>query len=317
MSTPREVYDRLLAHDFSSCTVALVMAAKSREGMSFTRVQIGNGVGDKFIEVLSHQQEAWRRSAEEDGIALFDLTRSDATHDHERPYLAEAEEALVGKLPSMDEIAQMPHFDEGDLDYVKNLKYYVLMLTCPIGRTVMAIRHYTGGRKLSTTGKFTMFMQRGQYDVLDESALVFDSRLDAVAADGFVFVENQTQFSQALGYDEHVRSRGARVLTDMGGSITMPAGFTEWCDKGVRKYAKICRIAESGVVDRLELEKVRQVIADFGLDIKADVVGNRLVFDFDEQTVGWDFLKLLDQDYLESGLTSEQFEAVQKRPLGN
>ena len=78
--------------------------------------------------------------------------------------------------------------------------------------------------------------------------------------------------------------------------------------------SKLASIAQKPYLQNLNIENVKQIIAEFELDIDtADVNGTEsLVFDSHPQR-RWEILKLLDDDFLSSTMTELKYEVNSKQ----
>jgi hypothetical protein len=98
------------------------------------------------------------------------------------------------------------------------------------------------------------------------------------------------------------------LLIEHGLPISNTTEFVGACQANLNMMKKLQRISESGYLDRITSEKVAQRVHEYHLSPDV-LIDGKLNFDPKHR---WQILKMLDDDYLRSGLTDRRYEVNSK-----
>ncbi|HFD87405.1 MAG TPA: DUF4868 domain-containing protein [Gammaproteobacteria bacterium] len=170
--------------------------------------------------------------------------------------------------------------------------------------------------ELGRSRKFAMVMRKGQYDRCEDNLFLFDRGVDCVIRDGYLFVFGKDKFQKIFQFYETLIKTAKATLKTIKAHIPIddfPA-FEAACEGHLQKIAKLKNIASKPYLKDLTLRDLKKAIKKYKLPIKTTGTGDdeKLHFDVSDK---WAILRLLDDDYLESVMTGNQYEVNSKRSL--
>jgi len=161
----------------------------------------------------------------------------------------------------------------------------------------------------------------GVYSELEEETLLFDKSFDFVVASDITLIMRLDAFQGSLDYLAEVRARAAEILRTV--TVQVPiANFDEFSAAVCRQLGMISKLAsvaarftsDPAYAASMTLEKITQFASahpEHLIDLEGPTNDQKLVFYPDPQR-RWKILKLLDDDYLFSELTSREYDANSK-----
>jgi hypothetical protein len=213
----------------------------------------------------------------------------------------------------MSTYALAPMFDANP-DFVERLHYYVIAL----GQQSTQARFYRSfgpKKELSRSGLFALFQQGGTYNKITEKVFLFDSKIDCVSWDGYLYMMRQSTVLSMFGLYQLILRKAARVVNKLLRRIPIAneQEFKEACISDVRFAAKLASIARKPYIDRVTAADLERTIREFDLPVRVQGPSAKRELVFDPSIKNrWLILKLLDDDYLGSTMTQEKYEVNSK-----
>jgi len=206
---------------------------------------------------------------------------------------------------------------EADDDVIDGLKLYGVVVggSGGLGRQAVFLRSYTPKKELTRRGGFALAMRAGAYNHVRSKVFLFDEQVDCFAWNGFLFIKNVVQFQRMFQYFEELRSKAEATVMSVSQRVPISNldEFRAACTSDTRMMAKLAAIARKPYLSRIQMRDVRRTIEEFGLAIETRNEEGREMLVFDSSREGrWLILKLLDDDYLGSVMTSEKYEVNSK-----
>jgi hypothetical protein len=204
-----------------------------------------------------------------------------------------------------------------DADYYKNISLYGIVHKVS-GHDLLVLRSMSPQNVLKRSRKLGIFFQSGIYDRLETGVLLLDREIDCFAFNGYMYILNVSGFHRLSQYHEEVITAATDVITDA--ALRIPIlnldAFEDIGTKDYRMAAKLASIKNKPYLSTLTLDKVRQVIKQHNLPIAIQIDKDgieKLVFDPDPQK-RFLILKVLDDDYLHSDMTEQNYAVNSKVP---
>lgn len=300
------------SHSFQLCLASVV----KEEVPQIQRVQISKTVADHFRNIIAEKITRWTQACDDGEIAFCNydpMTKPDA-HELEHLNLDDHSE-LKSQIINLKNIQELEAFASDD-DFVAGIRFYVLAVLPEDGKPCYFFRTYTPKKELSRSKRFAMILRRGQYDKFDEQIFLFDDGIDCVVRDKILYIFNKNNFQKIFQFYEMLRSGAKETLQTIRTHIPIddfPA-FQAACEGHLLKLAKLKNIASKPYFKTITMKDIKKVISRFKLDITiAEVKGKELLhFDASDK---WAILRLLDDDYLMSVMTGNQYEVNSKRTM--
>lgn len=189
-------------------------------------------------------------------------------------------------------------------------------------RRVVFVRSGVRSEVVKQNKKTALIFSNGVFDVVDQDQLVLNDRWDVVVLDDFVVGASTSRLESAFGFTErifaaaevaletHIAELDIRGFDDLVAACRQHPGMA-------RKAASIGRkMDDPAYKGAMTMNALLDFLAKHSTKLKIDTEpsdsGTVLVHDDDDASGRWSILKLLDDDYLTSELTSVFYEAPSK-----
>lgn len=206
-------------------------------------------------------------------------------------------------------------------DVMRRLRFYAFVMSD--GRQPPAVFMRTCGAKnfLPRHRMMAAILGNDVYDRFDQKLLLFDQAVDCFSWNGTVFMRSVYVFHRIFRYLERLRSRAAQTMSRVSSAVPIHnlEDFRSACTSQLGMMAKLASVSRKPYLDKLSLDVVKSNAERFGVKLGTIIVDGTeaLVYDPKDR---WSILKVLDDDYLISEMTYEQYEANSKsrvRPSSN
>ena len=162
-------------------------------------------------------------------------------------------------------------------------------------------------------GKVGWMLRGGKFVPFDaEAALRIPVDNQLLVLDQDVFVFNQTKLKQLFGYDAKEASIAAKkaAIIERDFRLSFADGLSlQTMLAGKRSLIKKLQDVE---LEGMKQEAMLDHAEELGVDLMLDDTGAIIIMDSKDLAK---FVNLLNDDYLESGLTGQKYEVMRKRPI--
>jgi len=220
-------------------------------------------------------------------------------------------ETLCAEIGRVD-LAENFAADDATVDH---LRFYAIVVGGAQGRQAIFLRSYGPKKELSRRGGYALMMRQGAYNHVREKVFLFDDAVDCFAWDGVLYINNVDKFQRIFRYFEQLRATAEATVRGIAERVPILNldEFVEAVRANSLMAAKVASIARKPYLPRVTIADIRRTIEEFDLDVAIESVGGtgRLIYD-SSRDKRWLILKLLDDDYLGSVMTSEKYEVNSK-----
>jgi len=130
-----------------------------------------------------------------------------------------------------------------------------------------------------------------------------------------MFILQKENFQRIFHFLEEVEKVAKQTLAQI--KLNLPIAnfdqFAEACKRNPNKLRKLKNIAKQPYLDRVTMDDIKKVIQMHNLKIPIITTRGGKEMIVYEQSEPWEILKLLDDDYLRSVMTSQNYEVTGKR----
>lgn len=317
VSRAREAFADLLSVDLDTCEIQLCLASVPKEeSPDIQQVSLHTDVVKEFVGIARKQFESRKADLEDGDLVLHPYAPQAKLDSHEVEFLSLGTYPSIStQISGLKDSASLDWF-ENEGDFLKSLRFYVIVITPKKGEPLLCFRTYSPKRQLGRSSLFAFVFHRGQFDSLTESVFLFDQYFDCVARGDDLFIFKKDQFQKIFQFYEELLKAGQQVLRAISMQVKID-GFTAFakaCERHLQKLAKLKNIASKPYFSRLTMADVKKVIQRYQLPVETVGTGDDEMIKFDEADK-WAILRLLDDDYLESIMTGNSYEANSKREL--
>jgi len=202
-----------------------------------------------------------------------------------------------------------------DPDYLKNILFYGIFHKLD-DNELLYLSSISPQNVLKKSTKLGIFFSNGLYDRLEENSLLIDKDIDCFSFKEYVFILNVTGFHRLSQYHDEILKTASQVIEKFVAIIPIDniENFKSFGTNDYRMAAKLAGIKNKPYISTLTMDRVKQVIANYNLSIALKVGADgieRLVFESDPQK-RFLILKVLDDDYLHSGMTEYNYAVNSK-----
>jgi len=152
------------------------------------------------------------------------------------------------------------------------------------------------------------------YNLLEEPILIFDEAIHCIVKNSNVYIFNQDLFQSMFDYYNDAQGYTSFAL-DKINSVVPIHGFDEFklvCQGHSLKMLKIRNLINKPYWAKITMDDIKRTIDVFGLPIRIINVSGTDMVQYDSSDK-WSLLRLFDDDYLDSVMTAEKYEATGKR----
>lgn len=281
------------------------------------RVDTGTGLRYRFVR--ADVEEGFRRAARDSTVNSLRRLKGATVLGFDSSHLLEDKELFKRTLVDagledvarvMSQPAILPAASFRDFD--QKLDFYAFVYLFQRGVWAAFVRqafqvHISGIHKLIAVFRSQRLTKPSE----DQRVLRFDERFDLSLDSRACYVVSERAFDDLfIDRVEWQKRVPAQVdaLVERGLPFANADDFIAACQSNLNMMKKLKRIADSDYLDLITPAKIRKLQAEYGL-IATLLQGNSLVFDPSDR---WRLLKILDDDYLRSGLTDRRYETNSK-----
>lgn len=313
-STISSIFD--LSVDDAEITVSLASVENNDELPKMEKLQLTDELTDEFRAVVRRSNERWKQEYENDDLELRPYNAGSKPELYEIEFVDVTEqEPLQKQIQVLSSIADLPLFS-GDQSFLSGLRFYVIIAQFNNGEPVYYFRLYTQKREIQHSPFFGAVFERGHFDTVRTPLFLFDQYIDCFAHSDLLFICRQDKFQKIFRFFELVVQRAKNTLKLIKKHVPIANfdAFQTACERHALKLAKINNIASKPYLKQIKMLDIKKVIKQFDLPIKTTGTGKneKLLFDPGDK---WAILRLLDDDYLDSVMTGQNYEVTGKRPL--
>lgn len=279
----------------------------------------GDKTALRYRFVRADVEEGFRQAAQESttnalrrlgGAAILQYDSSHILDDKEVFERRLFDAGLEGVADVLSHPALLPAASFRDFD--RKIDFYAFVYLAPAVRWAAFIRqafqvHISGIHKLIAVYR----RQRLAKPSADQRVLRFDDKFDMALDIQYCYVVNEKAFDDLFIDRSEWQARvpaQVDLLLERGVPITNSKEFVAACQSNLNMMKKLKRVAESDYLELITPAKLRRLVHEYNLS--PTLLGkDSLVFDPAER---WQILKVLDDDYLRSGLTERRYETNSK-----
>jgi len=325
-------FDKKKGTDGCDVHVCLVAADPQHEdALEFRRLELSKELTARFRKKVGKFLTEYGKDWLVGGSVVNPYQGDNRPEEHEVEYvnLADSQYTFIQQqiLP-LESYQGRLSFVPAEKTFVEKLRFYVIIVK-PLNKpqdTFFFYRLYNT-RQLLRKSRFFGAILSGdnEYDVIDDSALLFDDNIDCVSHANDLFVFKKDYFHQMFRFFEELKKSVDSAVTDIQTQLTHMQvavdgydNFVNDCKKNRLKMAMLNTIAKKPYLKDLTPAKIKRVVDR----LDKNVVGEEFLTAFaKEQKLlydakrPWMLLKLLADSYLWSEMTSVGYDVSDKREL--
>jgi hypothetical protein len=320
----REQLGKLLALNLSTCHIEVLLAANlPREEMPvFRRVELARGMDEMFRELVADIVQPLKNKLAHNDVDLDPFTVDDVDSRSHIEYLdLVAYEAINKQLEPLETYQDFASFKQSEALFVHGLRFYVVLVQPQQGPPAYFFRYYPHMQLLSESKRFLgMSMHENLYDRVSEPVFLIDRDIDCVSYGETMFILSKSRFYSIFAFEEALEQRAQETLESirLRELITPFDRFARDCMRDRNKMLTLRNISLQPYLQTLTIDDLEKVIKRYNLGLGIESVGNshgrKRQIRYDPKRIR-DLLKLLNDSYGKSDLTSESYYMLAKRGI--
>lgn len=278
-------------------------------------LELSDPLTETFRDVVSSVMEEYKKGWHKHDLVLHDYTPESQLDDYEIELLDLSDHDTIRKqIESLSSYQDIGTFQEEE-EFISNLRFYVIIIKPLNAEPIYFYRTYSHTKMLSKSPFFAIWRGQHEYDRVVRPMFLFDKYIDCVSRGNSLFILKKGNFHKIFHFLEGVEKLAKQTLQHI--KVRLPIAnfdkFADACERDTRKLLKLKNIATQSYLDHVTMDDIKRTIQMHSLRIPTVKVGGVEMIVF-EHTNPWEILKLLDDDYLKSVMTSKNYEVTGKRP---
>ncbi len=318
------LFNEILSLDIHSntttVTVCLASINKNDSIPSFERLQMSEKLTKGFRDIVSTILKQYQKNVNADDTLFPEFFIESTPEEYEIEMLdLTAYNTILEQINPLKSLVDIEIFAE-DKHFVEGLRFYVIVVQPENGDPVYFFRAHTPKKVLSQS--FLLAMQRndGNYDRVEEPLLLFDEQIDCMSRSGVMFIIDKKSFESIFRFFEKIRTTVRETLNII--NINVPIEnfeeFVEACEGNLPMMRKLKKIEVKPYIKNIKMGDVRKVIERLKLPVKTVEINGQEKLLFDPKAKArekYAILRVLNDDYLKSDMTNQNYEVNGKREL--
>ena len=318
----------------NACDVHVCLASTVQQGeemLAFRRMNLSDKLADKFREKIHDFLADYEKTWVSGGRIVYPYQGDSKPQEHEVEYLradAEGYSFIQKQIAPLQAYQDFLFYQDDDKAFINNIRFYVIMVK-PLSNPQEMIYFYRfyARKQLLKQSRFigAIFRATNEYDLVEEPTLLFDDTFDCISRGDDLFILKKDNFHSIFRFLEEVEKAVNAAIASIQkqlvqGKVPIEGydSFTNDCKKNRVKMTMLTTIAKKPYLKDLTPARVKPVVDRLG----KDVLGDAFVTTFEKEQkllydtkYPWALLKLLNDSYLWSDMTSLGYDVNEKREL--
>lgn len=315
MSNGNEILYGIIQHvkDAAEANVVVATSRRRDDPIALHRLTLTNELAEDFRDAAYSVLPD-----DEDEVILVPYDPTYRLQSHELMFLDLDEAPEIGELVALAaDVSAAPHFT-ADETLIRQLRFYVTAVSAD-GTEALFFRTYSPKKELTRSRGFAAMFDDGVFQKIEHKTFLFDNDADCFVWGDYMFIRHVSAFHRIFRYFDQLRETADKTLDEVLQHVPISNAddFRTACKGQLQMLAKLANISQKPYLPSLSIAAIEDTINTVGLDVElVEEDGDRkLVFDSSTQESRWAILKLLDDDYLQSLMTQELYEASSKIQL--
>lgn len=211
-------------------------------------------------------------------------------------------------------------FEEGSYKDLSDISFQALRISNPNGKDIILFQKFSNRQVSGETDELRISEGDNQYQEFENIVVTIPQRVDSILYKNKIYVFSSKKFEDIFDYLTQYKRHANDVLNGIDRSDLQIHNMDEFVDSILgdrRALRKMKSIEQRGLYDSLGRAQVESVVNDYdlGIDIQTDDSGDWGIH-IPDMRKKWDVIRLLDDDHLESSLTSTQYQVYGKDQRG-
>ncbi|MBA2677856.1 MAG: DUF4868 domain-containing protein [Ktedonobacteraceae bacterium] len=320
-----QVLTQLLDLTLAQCDLDVCLASTQGkvDPPAYRRVNITEGTAQVFRESIQEKVlDDLKEKLEEGKLEVQEFSVEPVDEDHIVSYIDLSKQEYDVIKQQLAAISQnyngLDSFDQDESKIVEGLRFYANLVQPPNSDPVYFYRKYAESQVLKESSRFGITWQHNNYEHIKAPTLLFDRSIDCLSYQNHLFIFKKENFYTIFRYMEAIKEAASKTLESLETMdiIHNFPRFRDDCMSHSSKQRILKNIAVSGYLENLTIDQLEQYIKKYGRNIQIrQVSGGKRKLHYDHSKP-YDILNVLNDNYYESDLTSNRYQASSKQAIG-
>lgn len=297
----------------------LIATEDEEENIHFQRLTLTDAVSEEF------KSDAFQAFAVSDNVRCSDYEAGYKPDDDELCCLRSDGSDLVKDVVA--NTAEAAHnFNRvglfiGDDETIESLRFYVVVVESTTANdppSALFFRSFRPTNELARSGWKALVQEGDYFNRINKKIFTFDSNVDCLVWQRYIFVKNITEFQRIFDYYEKLQAQARQTIAMVAPRLPIQnlPEFTGACMNNPYMLSKLTEISKKPYLSTMTIEDIKLTIKEFGLDVPImSVNGKEMLVWETSPKKRWLILKLLDDDYLGSTMTKLRYASTSKTQM--
>lgn len=315
--------EEILSLDINTCTVEVCIAALDDKDPlpEFKRLRLAESLKVEFRYLVQNALFDYHKQLKLRNLQLlaFDVASKPASYQIEHVDLTKKPyDHIVEQTQPLTMLHGLDPFKE-ELLFITRMRFYVIILQPPQGQAIYFYRRYSPKKMLREAAPLSIQRMLGntdEYEDVKTPIFLFDESIDCIIHGHNLFILAKNHFYYMFRILDELIESAKDTLHRIHSRIPIENFnlFARTCTNHKVKMEKLTSIARRPYLDKITIADMKPVIQKNNLHIPVVKANGQEMLHFDKD-YPWDILKLLDDDYLTSIMTGQNYEVDAKRDV--
>ncbi len=311
----KRIFDDILKINPSQSVISVCLASLigSDKTLKFERLQLEDRLLAEFENVVKSNFKRLKKDNDSGDLLIHKYDAGSKLDSHEIEYIDLLKYNFIqAQIASLSALTDMDIFT-ANKDFIAGLRFYVIVIQQQ-GEPVYCFRVYSKKKELSRSKRFAGLLVDNCLRRMKEPVFCFDEYIDCISRDGDLFILRKGNFHKIFHFFDTVVQVAETTLKQIKHQIDI-VNFNEFeqvCKGNFQMMSKLKNIALKSYLSYLNIKHMKKVITKYKMPIEIIKQDGKEKIVFDPSNK-WMLLRLLDDDYLESLMTSQAYEVSGKR----
>ncbi len=308
--------------DVSACTIEVCLASvrPNEARPEFKRFRLNQPTKETFREIVKPILLKGNKDAQSHNLKILEFDVSSKPDSHEIEYVdltKKPYDKIAEQIQPLAMIHGLDSFKDED-SFIKDMRFYVIILQPPQGQPIYFYRRYTSKKMLREAVRFAIMRNilgnTDEYEEVKIPVFLFDEEIDCISHGNDLFIFSKAHFYYMFRILDQLIESAQETLDLIQQHLPIDNfdHFARMCKKDKRKMDKLISIARQPYLNKVTIADMEFVIKEYNLYILVVEINGKKMLQLDPYHP-WDILKLLNDDYLKSIMTGQNYAVDGKR----
>ena len=295
-------------------TTDSLLAERNLTALEYHEIPLDPEVRQRIQSIAASRARSYLSDVDDGSrdIREYDITNT----EQDTVPLQYADPDSIEHFERYEPLLNEEYFDTESYDDLSDISFQALRISNESDEHVIVFQKFSKRQISGNTDDLRISERDEHYHAFEDTVITIPQRIDCILYDDTIFVFASKKFEDIFDYLTQYERHANDVLTGIDSSELRIHNMDEFVDSILgdrRALRKMKSIEERGLYSSLDRAQVEDIVSDYdlGIEIQMDDDGEWGIH-IPDMRKKWDVIRLLDDDHLESSLTSTQYQVYGK-----